>query len=179
MVLAGGRSTRFGSDKLEAPHGGGRLLDAALRTAMRVATSVVAVGPTERVLPPGVRAVREEPAYAGPFAAVVTGIAALPDTCTLVLVLAGDLLGPDAAVDALLSAYREPYDAAVVVDADGTRQPLLAVYDAPRLVARFARDAADGVAAADRPARALLDGLAVLEVTARADDVDTRDDLPR
>ena len=178
VVLAGGRSTRFGGDKLEAPVGGARLLDAALGTAVRVASTVVAVGPADRSLPSDVLVVREEPAYAGPFAAVVAGVGALPDSCPLVLVLAGDLLDPGRAVDALLVAYREPYDAVVVLDAHGTRQPLLAVYSARALRARFARDAAEGIPAAGRPARALLDGLAVLEVPGRADDGDSRDDLP-
>lgn len=190
IVLAGGRSRRFGTDKLAADVRGRPLLDAALEVALGVAARVVVVGPDDRAWPDRVSVVREEPAYAGPFAAVVTGAAAL-DTggagaTTGVLVLAGDLVDPAPIVPRLVAALvaggapagaGRTADAAVAVDADGRRQPLLAVYRLDALLAAGRRGDPR-----DRPARDLLDGLAVTEVpdTGRASrDIDTPGDLAR
>ena len=102
LVLAGGRSRRFGTDKLEAEVGGRPLLDAAVDAAVAASDAqVVVVGPVERALPAGVLVTREEPAYAGPFAAVAAGLELVD--ADVVLVLAGDLLDPAPAIPALLA----------------------------------------------------------------------------
>lgn len=178
VVLAGGRSRRFGTDKLAAEVSGRPLLDSALTTALAAADAgVVVVGPVERELPPGIVVTREEPAYAGPFAAVSAGLELVD--ADVVLVLAGDLLDPSAAAPALLAELdAAPHaDVAVVVDAEGRRQPLLSAFRVPAL-----RGCVAGVDTTGRAAGELLDGMHVLEVrdpAAWSRDVDTPDDLPR
>ena len=189
IVLAGGRSRRFGTDKLAADVNGTPLLDAALKVALQVASPVVVVGPDDRVWPAGVIVVREEPAYAGPFAAVVTGAAALgilPRQASAVteawlpswvLVLAGDLVDPAPLIPALLLARSPDTDVAIATDNEGVRQPLLAIYTRSAL-----QHAADDTAPANKPARALLTNQRVREVPdpSRATrDIDTREDLIR
>jgi molybdopterin-guanine dinucleotide biosynthesis protein A len=177
VVLAGGRSRRFGTDKLSADVAGRPLLDSALGTALAVADAgVVVVGPVERALPAGVEVTREEPAYAGPFAAVAAGLELVD--ADLVLVLAGDLLDPSGAAPALLAALgREARaDAAVVVDGEGRRQPLLSAFRVPAL-----RGCVAGVDTTGRAASELLDGMHVVELrdpAAWSHDVDSPDDLP-
>jgi molybdopterin-guanine dinucleotide biosynthesis protein A len=177
LVLAGGRSRRFGSDKLAAEVAGRPLLDAALDAALGAADAqVVVVGPVERDLPTRVLVTREEPAYAGPFAAVAAGLELVD--ADVVLVLAGDLLDPAPAIPALLAALtREPHaDAAVLVDSDGRRQPLLAAFRVTPL-----RGCIVGVDTTGRAASELLDGLHVVEVAddlGWSRDVDTPGDLP-
>lgn len=178
LVLAGGRSRRFGTDKLAAEVDGRPLLDSALGTALACADAgVVVVGPVERPLPAGVVVTREEPAYAGPFAAVTAGLDLVD--ADVVLVLAGDLLDPSAAAPALLGALDADAraDAAVVVDAEGRRQPLLSAFRVPAL-----RGCVAGVDPTGRAASELLDGMHVVELHDPASwsrDVDTPDDLPR
>ena len=177
LVLAGGRSRRFGTDKLAAEISGRPLLDGALDAALAAADAqVVVVGGVERALPDGVLVTREEPAYAGPFAAVAAGLALVD--ADVVLVLAGDLLDPGPAIPALLAALAaQPHaDAAVVVDASGRRQTLLAAFRLMPLLGCVVGVDTDGRAASE-----LFDGLHVVEVPDAGGwslDVDTPDDLP-
>ncbi len=175
VVLAGGRSSRYGSDKLLVEIEGRSLLDRVVLAASTAASAVVVVGGVSGPLAPGVRVTREEPAYAGPFAAVAAGM--LLVDAEIVLVLAGDLLDPTPAIGPLLDALaaHAHADAAVIVDRDGRRQPLLAAFRVLPL-----RGCIAGVDAVGRPASALFDGLHVVEVADPAGwsrDVDTPADL--
>ncbi|MBI1377876.1 MAG: NTP transferase domain-containing protein [Frankiales bacterium] len=176
MVLAGGRSRRFGADKLEVALGGSTLLAGVVDAASAVAGHVVVVGPHRAALGPHVVVVREDPPWSGPLAAVA---AALPHVTTgVVLVLAGDLLGPGPLLPRLLAELeaRPEAGAAVARDAGGRRQPLLAAYRAGAL-----RRSLEGTDPRDRPARALLEGLEVVDVDdpdGWSRDVDRPEDLP-
>ena len=168
VVVAGGRSTRFGSDKLTL------VLDRTL-AGLPARWPVIAVGP-RRATMRHVTWVREDPPLGGPLAAVGAGIGAVPAEVDPVLVVAGDMPGAGAAVAALIDACSDGVDAATVLDAAGYRQPLLACYRAAPLRRTLARL----VPLADRPARLLLDGLAIADVPDRwnaAHDVDTPADL--
>jgi len=183
IVLAGGRSTRFGSDKLVTEVGGRALVLHAIDAARAVAAQLVVVGPVTDVLPDDVTVVREDPPHSGPYAAVAAGLAALDDDATVGVVLAGDLLDPAPLLPALLDALQGPQhsgpvrpEAAVAVDAEGRRQPLLAAYRVDPLLAGVS-----GVDPQGRAAYALLDGLHVVEVAdlgMHARDVDAPTDLP-
>jgi len=176
VVVAGGRSRRFGRDKLAVDVHGHRLLDGSLEVARALTAEVLVVGPPRDDLPPGVIQVQEEPAYSGPYAAVATALPLLG--AAVVVVLAGDLLAPGPLVPLLLEALAEhpEADAAVTVDAEGRRQPLLAAFRTLALRAGVA-----GVDPQDRGAYTLLDGLHVVEVHDPASwskDVDVPTDLP-
>jgi len=186
VVLGGGRSTRFGSDKLAVTVRGTPLLRHAVDAALDVAAQVVVVGAPAVDLPSAVLVVADSQQHAGPYAAVLDGIDALAPDAEVVLVLAGDLVDPAPLLPALLDALatgdpHRPPEAAVAVDAVGRRQPLLAAYRLDPLVAGMS-----GVDAYHRAAYALLDGLHVVEVLAHdvpgagdaTRDVDTPADLP-
>lgn len=182
IVLAGGRSTRFGSDKLAVEVDGSPLLRHAVDAALEVAAHVVVVGPAPEGLPAGVVVTREDPPYGGPYAAVVAGLDALDERAALVLLLAGDLVDPAPLLPRLLAAVEgtdakgRTAEAAVALDAEDRRQPLLAAYRVDALLGGIS-----GVDAYHRAAYDLLDGLHVVTVEdlgRHSRDIDTPTDLP-
>ena len=122
VVLAGGESRRFGSDKLAAPLDHQTVLDHAL-AALPEAFTVILVGP-ERPTGRPVTFTREQPPGGGPAAALVAGVRlALTSEPDAVVVLPGD--APAAGRGALtLVATLADHPAAVGVDAVGQWQPL-------------------------------------------------------
>lgn len=137
IVLVGGRSTRFGRDKLREPVAGRWLVDVAI-AALRGATGadVTLVGPCDRdVAVRGDAHLDDAHAGVGPAGGVLTALERLGD----VVVLSGDLprVGA-AAVRALLDAGRAAPDASIV---RATGEPLIAIYRtaiAPVITARLA-----------------------------------------
>ena len=172
VVLAGGSSRRFGSDKLGAALRGSTVLDEALG-GLPHHWPVVVVG-AERTTRRPVTWTREDPPGGGPLAGVAAGIDLV--ATHLVVVLAGDMPdgGPVTArlVEALRHAPTE-VGAVVAVDDEDHANPLLAAYRA-RMVRAVLPDPAH-----DRPAKTLLTvphtGLRVGGTG--ASDVDTPADL--
>lgn len=122
VVLAGGESRRFGSDKLAADLGGRTLLDATV-DSVPPDLPVVVVGPERPVRRP-VRFVREHPPGGGPAAGLVAGLsAALQQGADLVTTLPGDAPAAGLAVLVLLEALG-PADVVVAEGADGQVFPL-------------------------------------------------------
>jgi molybdopterin-guanine dinucleotide biosynthesis protein A len=122
VVLAGGASSRFGSDKLEADLDGRTLLDATLGS-VPADLPVLVVGP-ERPVRRSVRFVREDPPGGGPAAALVAGLtAALDEGAEAVSTLPGDAPAAGTAVPLLLAALDET-DLVVAVGTDGQIFPL-------------------------------------------------------
>ena len=80
IVLAGGRSSRFGRDKLAEPLDGRPLLDHAIDAARRMATEVlVVVAPgSAPAVPAGVQVVHDAQAFEGPLAGVAAGLGGDP-----------------------------------------------------------------------------------------------------
>jgi len=123
VVLAGGRSRRFGSDKLSAHTGGGTVLDVVL-SSLPADVAIVVVGP-RRPVTRNVLFVREDPEGGGPAAAVVAGVtAALRAGAEELVVLPGDAPGAGGGAITLLAALGAGAAAAVGVDAAGALQPL-------------------------------------------------------
>jgi molybdenum cofactor guanylyltransferase len=102
IVLAGGRSARFGSDKLAAPVDGRPLLHHAAEAVAAVATDVIVVAPpdVDLAVPQGVRLVHDQAPFEGPLAGVMTGLIAAREP--LVIVVGGDMPNLEPAVLALI-----------------------------------------------------------------------------
>ena len=181
VVLAGGRSRRFGSDKLMASLDGVPLLDHAV-AALPSDWLVIMVGPVRPISSQHeIITVREQPPGSGPAAALVTGfIAALEHGAEQVVTLPGDAPGGGLAARRLITALAERGPDAVVVGVDpgGVEQPLqLALTGEP--LHRLARRT-DVVDLGARRLLADLDDYRRLPLGAGlVADIDTRDDLDR
>jgi molybdenum cofactor guanylyltransferase len=190
VVLAGGRSRRFGSDKLSArvggaqgraPHATGEALLDRVLERLPADAALIVVGPVRR-LQRVADFVREDPPYGGPAAALATGLRrALQSSASQFAVLPGDAPYAGLAVSALLAAVTDsPEAVAVGVDGDCVEQPLQLA---------MGRSGAEAVvsAAGDRSggsARKILADLACPLVRVRLPaaysyDIDTPADLAR
>ena len=173
VIVAGGRATRMGGvDKPALVVGGRRLLDIAL-TAVGGCRRIAVVGPRRDDLDPAVIQVQEEPAGAGPVAALAAAGVHEP----VVLTLAADLpfLTADT-VAALVEALRGApgSDAAFAVDDSGRIQFLLAAWRGPALAGHLAALGADP---ANQPMKALLPERYVTVPVAGTADCDTPQEL--
>lgn len=195
IVLAGGRSSRFGSDKLAAPLAGVALLDRAVEALANAAVGcseiVVVLAPgDDRALPSAgvpVRRAVDPAAHGGPLVGLLAGLEAASEP--VVLVAGGDMptLSPDV-LGALLRALvaAEGWADAAVLLQRGTRQPLPAAYRNGAATQLARRLIGDG----ERSLMGLLRGLATRELaegewrgldptSATLRDVDRPEDLPR
>lgn len=176
LLLAGGASRRFGSDKLDTLLGDRTLLETAVRAA-GPASRVVVVGP-RRPLDLPVTWAREHPPGSGPARAVLAGLLALglTERERPVVVLPGDAPAGGLAVAPLLAGLAATGGAGVVgTDPSGRWQPLhLAL--GPDAVAAVLRDPPP----VDGSARALVERLGLLPwpvPAASVHDVDVPADL--
>ncbi|MDO9379911.1 MAG: NTP transferase domain-containing protein [Nocardioidaceae bacterium] len=174
VVLAGGASRRFGSDKTRVVLDGLTLLDHVLAATAAAARTVV-VG-DERPLAGGreVTWVREDPPGSGPAQAVVAALEHL--TAPRVVLLAADLphLAPATVRRLLDAAQHRP---ASLVDAGGRVQHLCTVIGTDRLrevAARRPTWAGGSMKALLAPLRVVL----VPAVGEEAHDVDEPHDVP-
>lgn len=186
IVLAGGRSSRFGRDKLAEPIEGRPLLDHAIEAVQAVATDIVVVvapGVTPG-LAPGVRIANDTAAFEGPLAGLAVGLAALDPSIDRAVVVAGDMptLVP-AVLSCLIAAIDPSSDVAILAVATGPVPLPMAVRPAAAGVAVRAL-----LANGERRLRALPDAVptcVIPEATWRLDDpagrtlrdVDTPSDL--
>ncbi|MDR6972131.1 NTP transferase domain-containing protein [Leifsonia shinshuensis] len=178
IVVAGGRSSRFGSDKLQHVLDGNTLLQRTM-DAVRDIPHVVVV--TAADLPDAdAVTVSEFPRWGGPCAAVAAGVDALtssvgrPLTDGDLLLLPADLADPWSAAEALRAI-----GLGVLTDQDGRPQWLLARASLAALHARIDELRADG-GLPGRPASALFDRDTRRHAAAAhaCADIDTRADLP-
>ena len=172
VVLAGGTSRRFGSDKLAAPLNGSTVLETVVRSLPQD-WPVVVVGPPRDCGRP-VTWTREDPPGGGPLAGVAAGVAQVETD--VVAVVAGDMPYAGPALVTLVAALRTAspdLGAVVAVDAQGVPNPLLTAYRTASL-----REALP-VPAADRPAKLLLalPHLDLLVTGPASRDVDSQADL--
>lgn len=169
VVLGGGRSSRMGMDKLTLRIDGRPLLARCVGAALAWAPLVVVAGdePEAWAGDARVRFRREDPPFGGPVAGIAAALA-LADDADEVLLLAGDLADPDAAVGLLAAAAPGP-DGVVLEDADGWAQYLAGRYRGDPL--RRAVACLD--ATRDVSVRRLMRGLNVARL--RAPEAATRD----
>jgi molybdenum cofactor guanylyltransferase len=188
IVLAGGRSQRFGRDKLAEPVDGRPLLDRAVSAVASLGSAtdivIVAAAGDVRAVPAAARVVRDPRPYEGPLAGVHTGLVALAPGADPVIVVGGDMPTLVPAVLELLATAVEDGASAAILEGDDRPRPL------PMAVRReTAMTVAAGLlAGGERRLRALPRELAAVVIAAAAwrpldpdgatlRDIDTPDDV--
>jgi len=185
IVLAGGRSSRFGQDKLAVFVDGTSVLDRTIEAAWTVAGEVVVVvGVEGRVdLPPSIRVATDPDPDGGPLVGVVAGLEAAENP--IVLIVGGDMPWLVAGVLETLLAGLETGSEVAALEVDGRAQQLpIAVRREPALAAARALTSAGG-----RRLGALVEVLETVLVpeaawraidpeAATLRDIDVPDDLP-
>ncbi len=159
IVLAGGRSSRFGRDKLAEPIGGEPLLWLPIRALVAAGCTeiVVVIGPTgpEPARPPGVASVefaRDPEPFGGPLVGLRAGLATIVSAATA----GAATTAPSGAVTALVVAGDQPtLEPAVLVSvgeriARGARAAILADAEGHPRPLPMALDARSGFEVADR-----------------------------
>ncbi|MDP1719811.1 MAG: molybdenum cofactor guanylyltransferase [Candidatus Nanopelagicaceae bacterium] len=125
LILTGGRSSRFGSDKSLAILKGQSLLSHLL-TDLAVNIEVVIVGPTFESQLRSLKFVQEVPAGGGPVAAVNAGLAKIETE--FVALIATDMPFAAAVIHDLANSLESSIDGLVPLDAEGVPQTLCAIY---------------------------------------------------
>jgi molybdopterin-guanine dinucleotide biosynthesis protein A len=125
IVLAGGRSSRFGRDKLAERIDGRTLLDSAIEGVTPASTEILVVATPDAApaLPAEARLIHDPVAFEGPLAGVAAGLKAAGES--IVLVVGGDmptLVG--AVIDSMLAALDVPGVEAAVLEHEGRARPL-------------------------------------------------------
>ena len=178
MILTGGSSTRFGSDKSQALLDQFSLLETLLRT-LPSSIAIVIVGPRVETTSRLVKYTRENPVGAGPVAAIDAGLALI--NTEFVALIATDMPFASQILEILLDNIASQEEAIIPLDAQGYRQPLCALYRTRAL----ARAISQLGRTQDQSVRRLIENLTVKELSLDADlqrillDVDTPSDLER
>ncbi|MFE7275668.1 NTP transferase domain-containing protein [Streptomyces sp. NPDC057623] len=178
VVLAGGGARRLGGvDKPGVRVGGRPLLDRVLAACADARTTVVVAEPRPAARP--VTWAREDPPGGGPLAALDAGLR--HTTAEQVVVLSADLPFLDeGTVRRLLAALRTSgADGALLTDADGRDQPLVAAYRAPVLRRELAALTRGNDGLTGLPLRRLTGALGLVRVPdpVASFDCDTWDDI--
>lgn len=160
VILAGGRSRRFGSPKAEATFHGQPLLARVVEAVTSVASEIVVVcAPGQQLRAPAasvpIRRVDDETPYLGPMAGLLTGLRTVAGEWVFVVgcdmpLLTGSILGR-------LADARDSVEA-VVPRIDGRLQPLAALYRRDSALAALEIAWSNGE-------RSLMDALRGLRVT--------------
>ncbi|AKN70259.1 MULTISPECIES: NTP transferase domain-containing protein [Streptomyces] len=178
VVLAGGAARRLGgADKPGLRVGGRALLDRVLAACAGAATTVVVAAPRPTARP--VRWAREDPPGGGPVAALEAGLRRTTAAHTVVLSADLPFLEP-ATLRRLLTALRGTgADGALLTDADGRDQPLVAAYRTAALRRELTALAAAHDGLTGLPLRRLTGALRLTRVPdpLASFDCDTWDDI--
>lgn len=173
VILAGGRSSRFGRDKLAEPIDGQPLLRHTISAVRPFATEILVIAAPDAVLalPAGVTLVHDRVAFDGPLAGLLAGLEAAREP--IALVVGGDMPTLVGAVLEMMLAALDVPDApeAVVLEHDGLARPLPMVMRREPALAAADRLVSDG----ERRLRMLAEALTtriVPESTWRALDPD-------
>ena len=179
VVLAGGAARRLGgADKPAVRVGGRALLDRVLTACAGASTTVVVAAPRPAARP--VTWAREDPPGGGPLAALDAGLR--HTTAEHVVVLSADLPFLDDGTVRRLRAALDGAghaDGALLADADGRDQPLVAAYRAAALRRELAALTAAHGALTGLPLRRLTGTLDLVRVPdpVASFDCDTWDDI--
>ena len=125
IVLAGGRSSRFGRDKLAEPIDGRPLLLRAIDAVRPIASEVVVVAApgANPVVPPDVMVARDPSPYEGPLAGLAAGLRAAREPVCLIVGGDSPSLVPGV-LGSLVEALINDTIEAAALDDDGRLRPL-------------------------------------------------------
>jgi molybdenum cofactor guanylyltransferase len=174
IVLAGGRSSRFGRDKLAEPIDGRPLLTHAIEAVRPHSTQILVVAAPDAVLslPADTTIVHDSVAFEGPLVGLLAGLRAASEP--VVLVVGGDMPSLVGAVlEFMLGELDVPDVDAVVLEHDRRSRAMPMVLRQERALVAADRLVDGG----ERRLRAVLDVLTtriVAEATWRATDPDAR-----
>jgi len=166
IVLAGGRSARFGSNKLAAEVGGATLLSRAIDRLAPVVDELVVAGPSlaaaqERQSAVAVHLIPDDEPFAGPLVALAGALAWAGGSEAIVV--GGDM--PDLVAAVLRSMLdrleADPAVAAVTLESTGPKRQVLPLAVRVAAAVEAAQDAIDS---GDRSLVRLLDRLVVVEI---------------
>lgn len=125
MILTGGSSTRFGSDKSQAKLGVISLIENLLLT-LPLEIEIVIVGPELENSARQVKYTQEYPLGGGPVAAIEAGLKLIDSE--FVAIIATDMPFASQILAVLRENLPETEDATIPLDPAGIRQPLCALY---------------------------------------------------
>lgn len=125
IILTGGKSRRFGSDKSHASIGQKSLIEELL-TSLSQDLDIVIVGPRIENASRALRYAQENPLGGGPVAAISAGLDFVQSE--FVAIIATDMPFASRIIDFLGRATPFNKDALIPLDALGLRQPLCAMY---------------------------------------------------
>lgn len=176
MILTGGASTRFGSDKSQVKIGQLSLIQTLL-TTLSPEIEIVIVGPQLGEITRTINFTREDPIGGGPVAAIDAGLSMVRSE--YVAVIATDMPFASQIVEVLSESIPFDEDAIIPLDAQGVRQPLCALYRTKALAQALHKlETVQG-----QSVRRLMENLTVKELALDPDlqrillDVDTPSDL--
>ena len=178
IVLTGGTSKRFGSDKSQAKIDGVSLIQRIL-TSIPSEFETIIVGPDPMIHNAHYRTVRESPIGGGPVAGFEAGL----EICTseIVVLIATDMPFAVSRTLHLLESMKPHDDAVMYVDAEGFKQSLAAVYRVEAVERALSlMGNADG-----QSMQTMLSHLQIREIVMSKEvaqafsDIDTTDDLER
>lgn len=131
MILTGGTSSRFGSDKSQAKLGAHSLIENLLIT-LPPEIDIVIVGPQLENNSRQVRYTQEHPLGGGPVAAIEAGLNLI--NSEFVVIIATDMPFASQILTVLTENFPDTEDATIPLDSAGIRQPLCALYRSDALV---------------------------------------------
>jgi molybdopterin-guanine dinucleotide biosynthesis protein A len=135
MILTGGASSRFGSDKSQVILGSRSLIENLL-TGLPPEIEIVIVGPKIQDTSRSVQYAREDPPGGGPVAAIHAGLDLI--NSEFVAIIATDMPFAHQIWEVLISNLPRSEDATIPLDSEGVRQTLCALYRADSLRRAFA-----------------------------------------
>lgn len=125
MILTGGSSSRFGSDKSHAKLGSNTLIENLLIT-LPDEIEIVIVGPQSANTSRQVKYTQEHPLGGGPVAAIEAGLNFV--SSEFVAIIATDMPFASQILAVITENFPEIEDATIPLDSAGIRQPLCALY---------------------------------------------------
>lgn len=176
LILTGGASSRFGSDKSQAVIGDHSLIENILR-GIPPKIAIVIVGPHLPQTSRTAKYTQEVPSGGGPVAAISAGLALIESE--FVAVFATDMPFAAHFLDTLIDNFPDVEDVTIPLDSQGVRQPLCALYRTTSLK----RVLAEIGEVSGQSMRRLVASLNVKELSLSGDleriliDVDTPSDL--